>query len=435
MYSKEVIDFLEKNKIKFGNEIFIRGEDFEFEGILMPSYSLEESNFITLKLKNGYNIGIALSKIKKIEKISEGEKIGEFPKKKVEKKLEKSIGLFYTGGTIGSKVDYESGGVHMLLEPEELFYEVPELGDIANFEVKNLFQIASEDMNYKHWQKIAEEVAKGLNKGLEGAIITHGTDTMHFTSAALSFMLQNLHKPIVLTGAQRSSDRGSSDAFMNLICSAYVAKSDFGEVGVCMHATSNDDFCFLHRGTKVRKMHTSARDAFKSINSKEIAKVYQNGKIEFISEYRKRKNDEEIKVEIGFEPKVALLKAYPNSDPGIISYFVDKGYKGIVIEGTGLGHVPTNSELSWIPEIKNAVEKGVYVLITSQCLYGRVNSYVYRNLRILSSAGAIHCEDMLPEVAYVKLGWLLGNRKENIKELIKKNITGEITERTLPKPG
>jgi len=435
MYSKEVIDFLEKNKIKFGNEIFIKGEDFEFEGILMPSYSLEESNFITLKLKNGYNIGIAFSKIKKIEKISEGEKIGEFPKKKVEKKLEKSIGLFYTGGTIGSKVDYESGGVHMLLEPEELFYEVPELSNIANFEVKNLFQIASEDMNYKHWQKIAEEVAKGLNKGLEGAIITHGTDTMHFTSAALSFMLQNLHKPVVLTGAQRSSDRGSSDAFMNLICSAYVAKSDFGEVGVCMHATSNDDFCFLHRGTKVRKMHTSARDAFKSINSKEIAKVYQNGKIEFISEYRKRKNDEEIKVEIGFEPKVALLKAYPNSDPGIISYFVDKGYKGIVIEGTGLGHVPTNSELSWIPEIKNAVEKGVYVLITSQCLYGRVNSYVYRNLRILSSAGAIHCEDMLPEVAYVKLGWLLGNRKENIKELIKKNITGEITERTLLKPG
>ncbi|MGC9132610.1 MAG: Glu-tRNA(Gln) amidotransferase subunit GatD [Candidatus Micrarchaeia archaeon] len=431
MYSKEIVEYLKGKSIEIGNEVIVKGVDFEFHGIIMPSYSLQEENFLAIKLGNGYNIGISLEKIKNIEKIGEGKKIGEFPKRKVEKK-ESNIGLFYTGGTIGSKIDYVSGGVHMLLQPEELFYEVPELSDIANFEVKNLFQIASEDMNYKHWQKIAKEVADSLNKGVEGIVITHGTDTMHFTSAALSFMLQNLYKPVILTGAQRSSDRGSSDAFMNLICSAYAAKSDFGEVGVCMHASSNDDFCFLHRGTKVRKMHTSARDAFKSINSKEIAKIFQNGKIEFISQYRKRKNDEKVKAEIGFEEKVALLKAYPNSDPSIISFFVDKGYKGIVIEGTGLGHVPTNTEFSWIPEIKNAVEKGVYVIITSQCLYGRVNSYVYRNLRILSSAGAIHCEDMLPEVAYIKLAWLLGNKKENIKELIKKNIVGEITQRTLP---
>lgn len=432
MYSEAVTSMLKKFGVNIGDEVEVSGKDFLFKGVLMPSYTIDETNFVTLKLEDGYNIGINISNVLSIRKIGERKKVGEFPKVETQKK-EKEIEIIYTGGTIGSKIDYESGGVHMLLQPEELMYEIPELKDIASFEVKNLFQIASEDMDYTHWQEIAKEVKKSLDSGIKGVVITHGTDTMHFTSAALSFMLQNLYRPVVLTGAQRSSDRGSSDAFMNLICAAHAAKSDIGEVTVCMHGTTNDDFCYLHRGTKVRKMHTSARDAFKSINAKEIAKVFPDGKIEVLSDYKRRKDDEEVKLEEKFEPKVALIKAYPNSDPDIIRYLLDKGYKGIVIEGTGLGHVPTNAKNSWIPQIKEASEKGCYVVVTSQCLYGRVNSHVYRNLRILSKAGAIHAQDMLPEVAYIKLGWLLGNKKENIKYLIQKNIAGEITERTVYK--
>ncbi|MCL4404650.1 Glu-tRNA(Gln) amidotransferase subunit GatD, partial [Candidatus Marsarchaeota archaeon] len=345
--------------------------------------------------------------------------------------------LIYTGGTIGSKLDYKTGGVYMLLKPEELLYEVPELAGIADIEVEPLFSISSEDMSYHEWQKIAERVAEARKEGFRGVVVTIGTDTMHYASAALSFMLNGIGMPVVLTGAQRSSDRGSSDAFMNLYCSVVLAaKSDIAEVGICMHKNSSDDECGFILGTRARKMHTSRRDAFRPINSEYIATVSYKGEIKYgKSNYRKLNGEKQAALKTGFDKKVALIKAYPNSDPEIISHYAEKGYKGIIIEGTGLGHTPVSTEhegYSWLPEIKKAVEKGVIVGMTSQCLYGRVNPNVYRNLRLLSGSGVVYCEDMLPETAYVKLGWLLGNFKSaDAKRMLSKNVAGELKDRSL----
>jgi glutamyl-tRNA(Gln) amidotransferase subunit D len=438
MYSKELEELFAKQGISISDKVKIRSQKGEFEGRLMPRPEIGDNSILVVKLDNGYNIGIKFSAGTTIEKT------GNIPKQekpkahvKISKDLPK-IGLIYTGGTIGSKIDYLTGGVFMLTKPEELLSEVPELADIANIEVNNLMSIASEDMTYIEWQKIAKAVADALNNGSRGVVITHGTDTMHYSSAALSFMLKNLNAPVIITGSQRSSDRGSSDAFLNLICSVQLAaKSDIAEVAICMHESPSDTYCSAVRGTKARKMHTSRRDAFKPINNNPIARVNSSGNINYLSDYRKVSNVNEhkkVEVVLGFEPKVALIKTYPNSDPGIIDYYVSKGYKGIILEGTGLGHTPVstaNKDFSWLGKIKTAIDSGLIIGMTSQCLYGRVNKNVYRNLRLLSSAGVVYCEDMLPEVAYVKLGFLLGNfKKEEARSMLSENITGEITPRT-----
>ncbi|MEM0201371.1 MAG: Glu-tRNA(Gln) amidotransferase subunit GatD [Candidatus Micrarchaeaceae archaeon] len=441
MYSDKLEMLFKKNKIEVGDKIKIINDYKVIEGILMPRPDFGDNNIIVIKLSNGYNIGIKYTEKILFEKVSKHKKEEFlFPKIKVDENLKSNnnITLLYTGGTIGSKIDYATGGVYMLTKPEELLHEVPELKNIANITVKHLMSVASEDISYIDWQKMASSAAEAFNSGSKGVVITHGTDTMHYTSAALSFMLNDLNGPVVLTGAQRSSDRGSSDAFMNLICSANLAaKSNIKEVGICMHATHSDDYCNFIRGTKVRKMHTSSRDAFKPINSKPMAKIYQNGKIEIEEDVEVI--EEEIKnkkttVKKGFEPKVALILTYPNSDPEIIEYYNKKNYKGIIIEGTGLGHAPVSTshkEYNWLSSIKNGVSSGMIIGITSQCINGRVNGNVYRNGRLIQEAGAIYCEDMLPEVAYVKLGFLLGNHnKKESERLLPINIAGEITKKT-----
>lgn len=435
MYSKNIKEFFTLNKISINDKILIESQNLKVEGILMPNTEANSEDSILIKLNNGYNIGLKFSEIK-ITKLEQTEK--KFGHSKYSKKTDPTlpnIKLIYTGGTIGSKIDYATGGVYVFTKPEELLYEVPELSGITNIGIDNLFNISSEDMTYIEWQKIAESIAESLNSGSRGVIVSMGTDTMHYVSAALSFMLNGLNAPVVITGAQRSSDRGSSDAFMNLICSAYIAsKSNIAEVSVCMHSTSSDDECHIIRGTKVRKMHTSRRDAFRPINDRPLAKVGISGNIKYISDYKKISEDKKVTLQTGFESKVAIVIAHPNSDPSILDFYLDNGYKGIIIEGTGLGHTPTSvihKGFSWIEKVKNLTKKGIIIGITSQCIYGRVNNNVYRNLRFLADAGAINCEDMTVETAYVKLGWLLGNySKEEAKRLLNKNICGEIKDRT-----
>lgn len=434
-----MLKIFKKSGVTIGDKIELRSKKLRYEGELMPNTEAGDPDAVILKLENGYNMGILFSKEIQIKKLaSRGGEI-QFPKSALTtKKGLPKVTLLYTGGTIGSKIDYKSGGVHMLIEPAELLYEVPELSEIANLEVKHLFSIASEDMSYIEWQKIAKEVEIALNSGSHGVVITMGTDTMHYLSAALSFMLQDLNAPVVITGAQRSSDRGSSDAFFNLICAVELAaNSDIAEVGICMHHTKSDDKCAFIRGTKVRKMHTSSRDAFRSINDKPIAFVDRKDyAITYSNDYNKVIEELEEKMETStkFNDKVALIKSHPNSDPEVIDFYVKKGFKGIIIEGTAFGHVPTSTvhkELLWNDHIKKAIEKGVVVGMTSQCLYGRLNTTVYRNLRVISSLGVVYCEDMLPETALMKLGWLLGNySSDEAKKLLNKNIVGEIKKRS-----
>ena len=285
----------------------------------------------------------------------------------------------------------------------------------------------SEDVHPDNWIALAKEVYNALQKKeVSGVVVTHGTDTLHYTAAMLSFMLPKLSKPVVFVGSQRSADRGSSDAFMNLACSVVSATKKIGEVLVCMHATESDNFCYLHRATKVRKMHTSRRDAFRSINQFPIAKVWADGKIKYLSNFKKL--DEKNELDTKIDKKVALVYVHPGMSPKVIDYYVKQKYRGIVLMGTGLGHVPTNGRLSLIPKIKSAVKKGIAVCITSQCLYGRTHEFVYSNLRKLSQTGAIFCGDMLPEVAYMKLMHVLGKTKkmDKVKEMMKKNISGEL---------
>jgi glutamyl-tRNA(Gln) amidotransferase subunit D len=436
MYGNKIMDYFKANGISVGDKVRISYNGASIEGELMPSTEYNDPDVLIIKLKNGYNIGIGFSKVK-LEKLESPNIPIEFPKVDLtEQKDLPRISMIYTGGTIGSRIDYKTGGVYMLTKPEELLFDVPEVSKIANIDIEPLFSIASEDMSYLEWQKIAEDAANALNKGAKGVVITHGTDTMHYTSAALSFMLQDLNAPVVLTGSQRSSDRGSSDAFMNLICSVYAAaRSDIAEVGVCMHSTSSDDECAYIRGTKARKMHTSRRDAFRAINGKPLAFIGKDGRIRYNSQYRKvQAGSKEVHAQTKFEPRVAIVKAYPDSEPDIIDFYMGKKYRGIIIEGTGLGHAPVSTshqEYLWLPKIKEAADSGMVIGVTSQCIYGRVNSRVYRNLRLMSSAGAVYCEDMTPETAYVKLGWLLGNYDAaKAKELMPVNIVGEIGTRS-----
>ncbi len=442
MYSDEITGILRKGGIEHGDYVVIESKSGNVEGILMPSTEANGPNSIIVKLDNGYNIGVNYSKGARLKKLS-SRKPMSFPKAKADqKKGLPRITLIYTGGTIGSKIDYSTGGVHMLLDPGELLYEVPALSDIANIDVKKPFGdskregISSEDMTYLEWQKIAEEAAEALNAGSRGIVITMGTDTMHYAASALSFMLQGINAPVIITGSQRSSDRGSSDAFMNLTCAvALAARSDVAEVCICMHASSSDDRCALIRGTRARKMHTSRRDAFRAINDRPIAYISKDLEIAYANDYNKMEGKQKkITAQTKFEPKVALVKSHPNSDPEIIDFYAGKGYKGIIIEGTGLGHVPSSGlhqQYIWLEHVKNAVKKGIVVGVTSQCLNGRVNANVYRNLRLLSGLGAIYCEDMIPETAFTKLGWLLGNHSiADAKKLLDRSLAREIKERS-----
>ena len=432
---RKVEEFMKAHNLEVGDLIrIVKREDQErltFEGIVMPPYELSPGETLTLKLDNGYNIGVLIDAIEKVELI---EKASGRPKMEFREVLPKREGLpnvrvLGTGGTIASRIDYKTGAVHPAFTAEELAKAVPEIFEIANITPELIMNILSEDMRPEYWRRIAEEVARALNEGEDGVVIAHGTDTMGYTAAALSFMLQNLTKPVILVGAQRSSDRPSSDAAMNLTCAVKMATSDAAEVMVVMHGETSDTYCLAHRGTKVRKMHTSRRDAFRSINDIPIAKIWKD-RIEFLrNDYRKR-SEGEVRVDGRMEEKVAILKVYPGISGELLDFLVEGGYKGVVIEGTGLGHVPQK----FIPHVQRAVEEGVSVCVTSQCLYGRVNLNVYSNGRKLLKAGAIPCEDMLPETAYVKLMWVLGHTddQEEVRRMMLTNYAGEITPYTRP---
>ncbi len=340
-----------------------------------------------------------------------------------------------TGGTISSRVDYKTGGVTSLTKPEDFFKYYPEIFNIV--EIKQVivpFMKQSENMNFKDWEKIGECVEKSLNDPeVEGVIITHGTDTLHYTAAALSFFFPKPNKPIVLTYSQRSSDRASSDASLNLQCAARVAISNMAEVVIVGHANTNDDYCNVLLGTKVRKMHSTERAAFKPINTKPLAKVWTD-KIEKVSPYRERlaktEKNEKVKGDIQINERVALIKFYPGQRAEVLEYY-SKNYDGIIIEGTGMGHVSVGGENDWIPQIKKAINNGLLIFMTTQTINGRVNPLVYSPLRELAKAGVIFLSDMMSETALVKLSWVLGHKawKEKVKEKMLENISREINER------
>ncbi|MBU0466163.1 MAG: Glu-tRNA(Gln) amidotransferase subunit GatD [Nanoarchaeota archaeon] len=413
-----------------GDYVCLRLAKEEIEGRVLES---SDSSIVLLKLKTGYNIGIPR------ENILAGRALKRF---KLEeegvtltpptlKEGKKNIGLIVTGGTIASKLDPRTGGVAPLTEIGEFAKFYPELFKIVNVErIEVPFMIASESMTSEHWIKIAQACEKMLNDSLiSGVIVTHGTDFLHYTSAALSFFLKNLNKPVVLTYSQRSIDRASSDANLNLQCAAQMVIYDCAEVMLVGHASNDDDFCYAMPGTKVRKLHSSRRDAFKVVNDRPIAKVWKD-KVKFLREYKPR-NNEKVELDIGFNDKVALIKFYPGQDPSILDFYALK-YKGIVVEASGLGHLPVSeAQHNWIPKLKKYIREGLVVCAAAQTVFGRLDPYVYSNGRELLDAGVIFLEDMLAETALVKLGWILGHHgwKGKAKEKMLENVVGELNER------
>jgi len=415
---------MDNKTVKIGDYVKVEKNKTLWEGNIIQI----NSKSLTLKLKSGYNIGITLDRNTKIKKI----KVGKTRKHKpVEFKLnfdktKPLISILSAGGTIASSIDYSTGAISASYSASQLVSSVPELVNFANIKTKEILEEMSENMIPKHWKKIANSVFKELKES-EGIVITHGTDTLSYTSSMLSFMLRNLNKPVIITFAQKSSDRGSSDASMNLICSAITATKNIAGIVVVGHGTMSDDYCLINSGTKVRKMHSSQRDSFRPINCSPIGKVWADGKIKFLGEHKKKEDiKEDCYLDDKIEEKVAIIKFYPGFNPELLEVYIDKGYKGIIIEGTGLGHVNVKDK-SLLPKIKRAINEGIAVCMTTQTIYGKVNPYVYSNLRRLSELGVIYLEDMLTETAYTKLMWVLGHtqNKEEVKEMMLKNMCGE----------
>ena len=391
-----------------------------------------DQNVVVLKLDHGYNIGIDKDKITSHEVLEEYKPIkSQTPKIDQDTNLP-TVAILSFGGTISSKLDYRSGGVSADYDANDFVAMCPEIKSIANLHAKSITKLMSEDMSSEEWLLMASTVCDELNKSeVTGVVVTQGTDTLHYSTAALSFLLENLNKPVVFTASQRSIDRGSTDAFMNLICAVKAAASwDGSEVVTCMHATSNDDYCHLIRGTKVRKMHTSRRDAFRAINDQPLAKVSVDS-IEILHPNYRKRTTNIVTCSGMFETNIALIQIHPGIDPGVIDYYMSKGVKGIVLAATALGHVPTAGKHDLSQVLQKAKDKQIPIIIASQTLYGRVNPYVYTNLRKLSIGfDCIFVSDIMPETAYVKLGCILpkSKDKDEVRRLMQKNIVGEIND-------
>ncbi len=425
-YKGRALEVLKHFQARVWGETNIQTSRGDFQGIILPRSENDDDRHIVIKLATGYNVGIDVDTIRGMQEIGYKEAHYKIPEKEFPftPGLPK-VKLLGTGGTIASRLDYRTGAVIPAFSPGELYGAVPELAEICNLDTEKLFAVFSENMGPDQYKKLAVSIGHEINAGTQGIIIGHGTDTMHHTAAALSFMLQDLPVPVVMVGSQRSSDRPSSDAALNLMHAAYAAgHSDIAEVMVCMFGPTSDEYGLLHRGTRVRKMHSSYRSTFRTVGDIPIARVTRDSVIP-MKDYNQRRKDKTVKVLPFFEERVAIVYYYPNMHPDIIDSLTENGYKGIVIAGTGLGHV--NKPL--YPAIQRAVAKGVQIFMTVQTLWGFVHMFVYDTGRDLMSMGVVPGENLLPEVAYIKLGWALGQTTdpEKVRELMLTPIAGDIT--------
>jgi len=421
-------EFLDKNKLQVGDLIELTLPDNTIRGTVMPRPQLADDKHIVIKLKSGYNIGINLEHILDVKFISHGsppqfsavnpvEVSGELPR----------VAILSTGGTIASRVDYRTGAVHAALSAADLYGIVPELAQIAKIDTRMIYSMYSEDLTPKNWSVIAEEICRAIYSGVDGVVVTHGTDTMAYTAAALAFSLQGCPVPVVLVGAQRSSDRPSSDAAINLTAAVSIAaRAPISGVYVAMHSTIGDQDVAIHYPTRVRKMHTSRRDAFKSI-SQDPAAFVRGGQV-ILSDPPPpgRRSLEDFQPKTMFSDEVALVKSYPGMRAESVEALK---VRGLILEGTGLGHVPS----CIIPSLKRMVKEGVFVGMTSQCIWGRVSMTVYETGRELLNAGVVPLEDMLAETALAKLSWVLANSSspEEVKQLMRMNISREFSDRSM----
>jgi glutamyl-tRNA(Gln) amidotransferase subunit D len=423
-YVGQSLEFLKSNDIEVGDSVKILS-DLTYSGIIMPRYEHSDDKHIVLKLNSGYNVGLEIKKIEKVEKKETTQMVIEENRKIEHSQGLPKILLLSTGGTIASKIDYRTGAVTPVLTAEELNSSVPELAKIANIDSQVLFSEYSENIMPEHWLDIAKKINEFEKSDYSGIIIAHGTDTMHYTSSFLSFALAGFPIPIVLVGSQRSSDRASSDAALNLIGAAkFITESNPKGIYIVMHQDENDDTIACHLGTRVRKNHTSKRGAFQTIGDNPAFIIAENQIQKNFSEDYFKINEYQPKINL--DTKVALVKYHPGYDPNLLNQIIEMGFKGIIFEGTGLGHIGK----TMYETVKKANEKGIFLGMTSQCIDGRISMTVYESGRDLLDLGIIPLENMIPEVALVKAMWVFGNYQdsEEIKKIMLKNIASELTD-------
>jgi glutamyl-tRNA(Gln) amidotransferase subunit D len=422
-YKGKSLDYLTQKNVSVGDSVKVVS-DLTYTGILMPRYETSDDSHVVLKLKSGYNVGIELDEIKNIEKMSSPEEKREMSNvKKTDSSLPKIL-LLSTGGTIASKVDYRTGAVTPALTASDLNDAVPEIANIANIDAEVLFSEYSENLQPEHWIETAKKIESIVNLGYKGVIVAHGTDTMHYSSAFLSFALSGLKIPVVFVGSQRSSDRPSSDAALNLIAATrFITQTDVNGVYIAMHHNESDDTISCHLGTRVRKNHTSKRSAFDTVGNDPAFLILDEKIIKnYTNEFFK---DQTFNPRPNIDTRVALVKYHPGYEPKQIDTLIDLGFKAIIFEGTGLGHVGK----TMYNAVKKASERGLFLGMTSQCIDGRVRMTVYESGRDLLELGIIPLENMIPEVALVKTMWALGNSDDNndLKKLLLENIASEFS--------
>jgi len=434
-YRSSTLNWLKANNLEVWDEIEIKKGATKLKGVILPRNELADPRFVSIKLPTGYNIGFNPEDIQLVKKYSHSKGEYQIPKREIIQNPESAfIPILGCGGTIASRLDYQTGGTIPALTPEELFSSFPEIADLARIETQLLFDIFSENITFTHYVDILTAIETTImNKNPQGIVLTHGTDTMAYTAAALTFAITNSPIPIVITGSQRSSDRPSSDAFFNLYNSVFYATSPQAIKGVVViiHEGSSDTSSAIHKGIRVRKMHSSRRDTFRTIGESPVGRITE-GKIQYFSEAKKyidlckTKKNEDLIISKKFEERIGLIYHYPGIQSELIEHYINTGYKGIVIAGTGLGHVSTYL----LPMIRKAVDNDIIVVMTTQCLHGFTGLSVYESGRLLKAAGVIPL-NMLPEIAYIKLAYLLGNfhKIDKIKKLLKTNLKGEILQR------
>jgi len=428
-YKGKALEVLKKYHVRVWGQAVVDTTRGVFEGTVLPRAENDDDFHIVMKIITGYNVGIDVNTISSMKETGYKKANYQIPEKEFPfTEGLPGVKLFGTGGTIASRLDYRTGAVIPAFSPGELYGAVPELADICNLETEKVFAVFSENMGPKQYISLAKAIGREIERGVDGIVIGHGTDTLHHTAAALTFMVQNSPIPIVLVGSQRSSDRPSSDAALNLMHAMYAAgHSNIAEVMVCMFGPTSDDYGLLHKGTRVRKMHSSYRSTFRTIGDTPLAMVNRKSVDMIKKEYQHRRKDKDVKILPYFNDNVTMLYYYPGMRPDVIDSLVDAGYKGIVFVGTGLGHV--NKEL--YPAIERAHKKGVHMYMTLQTIWGYVHMFVYDTGRDMMARGIIPAGNMLPETAFIKLGWALGQTDdaEEVKKLMLTPINDEITAR------
>ena len=399
-----------------------------FEGVVLPRSETLDDEHVVLKLKTGYNVGVHVDRLRSMREVGYREAVYRIPEQEFPTRPDlPRVTLLGTGGTIASRLDYRTGAVIPAFTPGELYGAVPELADVANLTTRKLFGVFSENMAKPQYVGLAEAIGREIEAGVDGIVIGHGTDTMGHTAAILSFMVQDTPVPIVMVGSQRSSDRPSSDAALNLIHAVRAAGyGEIAEVVICMFGPTSDQYALLHRGTRCRKMHSSYRSTFRTVGGVPLAMVGED--FTYISrDHRRRDRSRRVRIDTAYEERTTILYYYPGMSPDLVDALVEKGYRGIVIAGTGLGHV--NKPL--YPALRNAIQKGVHVVMTVQTLWGYAQMYVYDTGRDLMELGIVPLDNMLPETALMKLSWVLAHtdNHDEVLRMMRMVYSHEITDR------